>query len=52
MLAVLVGLIAGGGALTLADVRLRAGVPDPKPAQIFVTSSEGGMTGPSAVADG
>jgi len=52
VLAVLVGLIAGGGALTLTDVRLRAGVPDPKPAQIFVTSSEGGMTGPSAVADG
>ena len=52
VLAVLVGLIAGGGALTLTDVRLRAGVPDPKPAQIFVTSSEGGIARPSAVADG
>ena len=34
------------------DVRLRANVPNPKPAQIFVKSSNGGIAGPFAVANG
>jgi hypothetical protein len=34
------------------DIRLRTGVPNPKPAQIFVKSSNGGIAGPFAVANG
>ena len=34
------------------DVRLRANVPNPKPAQVFVKSSNGGIAGPFAVANG
>ena len=34
------------------DIRLRAGVPNPKPAQIFVKSSNGGIAGPFNVANG
>jgi hypothetical protein len=34
------------------DIRLRTGVPSPKPAQIFVKSSNGGIAGPFNVANG
>jgi hypothetical protein len=34
------------------DIRLRTGVPNPKPAQIFVKSSNGGIAGPFTVANG
>jgi Fibronectin type III domain/Chitobiase/beta-hexosaminidase C-terminal domain len=34
------------------DVRLRTNVPNPKPAQIFVKSSNGGIAGPFNVANG
>ena len=34
------------------DIRLRTNVPNPKPAQIFVKSSNGGIAGPFNVANG
>jgi hypothetical protein len=34
------------------DIRLRTNVPNPKPAQIYVKSSNGGIAGPFNVANG